>query len=445
MLSRNLRPKKPLPWVNSTLFCAKRRFLAQVANVQNVPTEDDEPFDVPISEDSFETYHFDHPPYTVGTTKRQLKNMYQDMFTIRRMELAADSLYKEKKIRGFCHLSTGQEAVAVGIENAISKEDKLITAYRSHGFTFMRGGSIKSIIGELLGRQDGISHGKGGSMHMFREGFFGGNGIVGAHVPVGAGIAFAQQYNDSENVTINVYGDGAANQGQVHEAFNMAKLWNLPVLFGCENNKYGMGTSAERASAMTDYYKRGLYIPGLRVNGMDVLAVMAAVKHGREFIRAGNGPLVHEYVTYRYAGHSMSDPGVAYRTREELKAERESDPVPSFRGKLIDWGVITEDEAKTIDKNIGTQNASFSQQVADIQRLLTEASNQTGLKFQMNPTGTTVEGPWDQVVQVIGFAHTLIHQEGVPRIQTDIRIQTRTDKVQPMEGNLVSVQRILSA
>jgi len=151
------------------------------------------------------------------------------------MELAADRLYKEKKIRGFCHLSTGQEGVAVGIEHAITRDDKLITAYRSHGFTYMRGASVKSIMGELMGRQDGVSYGKGGSMHMFVKNFFGGNGIVGASVPVGAGIAFTQAYNDTKNVTINLYGDGAANQGQVHEAFNMAKLWNLPVLFGCES------------------------------------------------------------------------------------------------------------------------------------------------------------------------------------------------------------------
>lgn len=158
------------------------------------------------------------------------------MMTIRRMEIAADGLYKEGKIRGFCHLSIGQEAIAVGIEHAITKQDKLITAYRSHGNTFMRGGSIKSIIGELLGRRDGISHGKGGSMHMFLPGcFFGGNGIVGAHTPLGAGIALAQQYEDTGNVTIDLYGDGAANQGQLHEAFNMAKLWNLPVMFGCES------------------------------------------------------------------------------------------------------------------------------------------------------------------------------------------------------------------
>ena len=149
--------------------------------------------------------------------------------------MAADNLYKQRKIRGFCHLSTGQEAVAVGIEHAITKEDKLITAYRSHGFTLMRGGTIRSILGELLGRRDGIAHGKGGSMHMYAKSFFGGNGIVCAHVPVGAGIAFAQQYNETKNVTLDLYGDGAANQGQVHEAFNMAKLWNLPVMFGCES------------------------------------------------------------------------------------------------------------------------------------------------------------------------------------------------------------------
>lgn len=154
------------------------------------------------------------------------------------MELTADGLYKERKIRGFCHLSTGQEAVAVGIEHAITKQDKLITAYRSHGNTLMRGGTVKNIFGELLGRRGGISYGKGGSMHMFTEGFFGGNGIVGAHVPVGAGIAFAQQYTDSGSVTLDLYGDGAANQGQVHEAYNMAKLWNLPIIFGCESRSF---------------------------------------------------------------------------------------------------------------------------------------------------------------------------------------------------------------
>ena len=268
-----------------------------------------------------------------------------------RMEMAADKLYKEKKIRGFCHLSTGQEAVAVGIEHAIDKKDHLITAYRCHGFAYMRGGSVRSIIGELLGRRDGIAYGKGGSMHMFATGFYGGNGIVGAQVPVGAGIAFAAKYENKDSVTLSLYGDGASNQGQVFEAFNMAKLWNLPIIFGCENNKYGMGTAANRSSAMTEYYKRGQYIPGLKINGMDVLAVKAAVQYGKEYTQAGRGPLVFEYVTYRYGGHSMSDPGTTYRTREEIQRMRSTnDPIAGLKQKLVDWGVTSEDELKAIDK-----------------------------------------------------------------------------------------------
>ncbi|KAJ5613000.1 hypothetical protein N7510_006194 [Penicillium lagena] len=328
------------------------RGLSQIATLEDIPVDNDKPFTVPISEKSFETHNFDPPPYSIETTKNQLKQLYYDMAKVRRMELAADQLYKEKKIRGFCHLSTGQEAVSVGIEHAISKEDRIITAYRAHSFTMMRGGTIKSIIGELLGRRDGIAHGKGGSMHMYANSFYGGNGIVGANVPLGAGIAFAQKYNNTTYVTMNLYGDGAANQGQVYEAFNMAKLWSLPVIFCCENNKYGMGTSADRASATTEYYKRGQYIPGLRVDGMDVLAVLSAVRHGRDFVKAGNGPLLYEYVTYRYAGHSMSDPGVAYRGREELKRERGNDPITTLKRKLVHWDIITDDEAKTIDRDV---------------------------------------------------------------------------------------------
>lgn len=267
------------------------------------------------------------------------------------MEMAADRLYKEKKIRGFCHLSTGQEAVATGIEHAITKEDDIITAYRCHGYALMRGATVKSIIGELLGRREGIAYGKGGSMHMFAPGFYGGNGIVGAQVPVGAGLAFAHKYNGNKNVSIALYGDGASNQGQVFEAFNMAKLWNLPVLFGCENNKYGMGTSANRSSALTDYYKRGQYIPGLKVNGMDVLAVKAAVQYAKAYAVAGNGPLVLEYLTYRYGGHSMSDPGTTYRTREEIQRMRSTnDPIAGLKTKLIEWNVVTEEELKEVDK-----------------------------------------------------------------------------------------------
>ena len=340
------------------------RRLPSVTNYQ----EDDKPFQVQLSDEAFETYELDPPPYTMDTTKKELKQMYYDMVAVRRMEMAADRLYKEKKIRGFCHLSTGQEAVAVGIEHAITKMDHLITAYRCHGFAFMRGGTVRSIIGELLGRREGIAYGKGGSMHMFSTGFYGGNGIVGAQVPVGAGIAFANHYEDKDNVTLALYGDGASNQGQVFEAFNMAKLWNLPIIFGCESeiailliwvteandvadNKYGMGTAANRAAAMTDYYKRGQYIPGLKVNGMDVLAVKAAVQYGKEWCRNGNGPLVYEYVTYRYGGHSMSDPGTTYRTREEIQRMRSTnDPIAGLKQKLLDWEVTSEEELKGIDK-----------------------------------------------------------------------------------------------
>ncbi|KAJ5287383.1 pyruvate dehydrogenase E1 component alpha subunit mitochondrial precursor [Penicillium angulare] len=283
------------------------------------------------------------------------------MTMIRRMEMAADNLYKQKMFLGFYHLSLDQEAVAGGIEHAISKEDKLITAYRSHDNILTRSDTIRSIIGELLVRRDGITHGKGGSMHMYAKGFFGGNGIVGANVPLGTGIALAQQYNDTKNITINLYGDGAANQCQVHGAFNMAKLWNLPGIFGCEriielivtiDNKYGMGTSAKRASASTDYFRRSLYIPGLRVNRMDVLAVLSAARHGRNFVKAGNGPLVYEYATYLYAGHSMSDPGIAYRTREELQEERQNDPISNLKAKLIEWGILSDEEVKAIDKDV---------------------------------------------------------------------------------------------
>ncbi|KPI34316.1 Pyruvate dehydrogenase E1 component subunit alpha, mitochondrial [Cyphellophora attinorum] len=321
------------------------------AEKDDVPDDDEAPFPVKLSDESFETYELDPPPYTLNTTKKELKQMYYDMVAVRRMEMAADRLYKEKKIRGFCHLSTGQEAVAVGIEHAITKEDAIITAYRCHGFALMRGGTVKSIIGELLGRREGIAYGKGGSMHMFAKGFYGGNGIVGAQVPVGAGIAFAHQYTGSKTTTLALYGDGASNQGQVFEAFNMAKLWNLPILFGCENNKYGMGTSAARSSALTEYYKRGQYIPGLKINAMDVLAVKAAVQYGREYTVEEKGPLVLEYVTYRYGGHSMSDPGTTYRTREEIQRMRSTnDPIAGLKMKILDWGVCSEDELKGLDK-----------------------------------------------------------------------------------------------
>ncbi|CAK7204646.1 alpha subunit of pyruvate dehydrogenase [Sporothrix eucalyptigena] len=354
--SMPLRTSMPAAFSKTTSVAAARRTVttdAASAHVEKsaVPQSDDEVFAINLSDESFETYELDPPPYTLDVTKKELKKMYYDMVVVRQMEMAADRLYKEKKIRGFCHLSTGQEAVAIGIENAITPDDDVITSYRCHGFAYMRGAAVRKVIGELLGRQGGISYGRGGSMHMFEKGFYGGNGIVGAQVPVGAGLAFAHKYQDKKNATIILYGDGASNQGQVFEAFNMAKLWKLPALFGCENNKYGMGTSASRSSALTDYYKRGQYIPGLKVNGMDVLAVKAAVQYGKEWTQNDNGPLVLEYVTYRYGGHSMSDPGTTYRTREEIQRMRSTnDPIAGLKQKILDWGVVNEEELKGIDK-----------------------------------------------------------------------------------------------
>lgn len=363
MFSKVLRvPRATAPLVRARAAAARPSTVAALRSVTTdaasshvdksaVPKTDDKPFQVTLSDESFETYELDPPSYTLDVTKKELKQMYYDMVVVRQMEMAADRLYKEKKIRGFCHLSTGQEAVAVGIEHALTRQDDIITAYRCHGFALMRGASVRSVIGELLGRREGIAYGKGGSMHMFSPGFYGGNGIVGAQVPVGAGLAFAHKYMGRKNASVILYGDGASNQGQVFEAFNMAKLWGLPALFGCENNKYGMGTAAARSSALTDYYKRGQYIPGLKVNGMDVLAVKAAVKYGKDWAVAENGPLVFEYVTYRYGGHSMSDPGTTYRTREEIQRMRSTnDPIAGLKQKILDWGVCNDEELKGIDK-----------------------------------------------------------------------------------------------
>lgn len=266
------------------------------------------------------------------------------------METASANLYKEKAIRGFCHLYTGQEACCVGMTAAIRHEDPVITSYRAHAWVYMKGVSVFGVLAELVGRVGGCSKGKGGSMHMYGPHFFGGNGIVGAQVPLGAGVAFALKYQGTDNICVVIYGDGAANQGQLFEAFNIAKLWDLPALFVCENNGFGMGTSSDRSSANTDYYTRGDYIPGLWVDGMNVLAVREGTRWASEFVRSGKGPLVLECATYRYHGHSMSDPGTSYRTREQIQEVRaKRDPITHFRDDLVDHQLATADELKAID------------------------------------------------------------------------------------------------
>ncbi|XP_016147187.1 pyruvate dehydrogenase E1 component subunit alpha, mitochondrial-like isoform X2 [Sinocyclocheilus grahami] len=293
------------------------------------------------------------PPLQAVLTREEGLQYYRTMQTIRRMELKADQLYKQKIIRGFCHLYDGQEACAVGIEAGINLSDHLITAYRAHGYTLTRGGTVREIMAELTGRRGGIAKGKGGSMHMYTKHFYGGNGIVGAQVPLGAGVALACKYLGKNELCVCLYGDGAANQGQIFETYNMASLWKLPCIFICENNKYGMGTSVERAAASTDYYKRGDFIPGLRVDGMDVLCVREATKLAAEHCRSGKGPILMELQTYRYHGHSMSDPGISYRTRDEIQEVRsKSDPISMLKDRMLSNNMASVEELKEIDVEV---------------------------------------------------------------------------------------------
>lgn len=275
------------------------------------------------------------------------------MFTIRRLENAAGSLYKEKIVRGFCHLYSGQEACAVGMRASLRDQDSVITAYRCHGWTYLMGVPVLGVLAELTGRQGGCSRGKGGSMHMYGKNFYGGNGIVGAQVPLGVGISFANKYNKNGGVCVTLYGDGAANQGQIFEVYNMAKLWKTPTIFVCENNGYGMGTSAERAAANVNYYTRGDFVPGIKVDGMDVLAVREATRFAVEFATSEQGPILLETETYRYSGHSMSDPGTSYRSRDEIQEVRQTrDPITSFREKITTTGLVTVEELKTLEAAI---------------------------------------------------------------------------------------------
>src|SRR5579871_2801085 len=286
----------------------------------------------------------------------RLKQFYSDMLLIRRFEEKAGQLYGMGLIGGFCHLYIGQEAVVVGMTAAKRDGDQVITAYRDHGHMLACGMDPKMVMSELTGRASGYSKGKGGSMHMFsaEKHFYGGHGIVGAQVPLGTGLAFANKYRGNDNVSITYFGDGAANQGQVYEAFNMAELWKLPVVYVIENNQYAMGTSVERSSAQAVLSKRGVSfnIPGEEVDGMDVEAVAVAGRKAVEWCRSGKGPIILEMKTYRYRGHSMSDPA-KYRTRDEVQAVREKrDPIEHFGQKLVQRGIATEDGLKIVDREV---------------------------------------------------------------------------------------------
>jgi pyruvate dehydrogenase E1 component alpha subunit len=290
------------------------------------------------------------------STPQEILTHYRDMLLIRRFEEKAGQLYGMGLIGGFCHLYIGQEAVVVGMQMAMKQGDQVITGYRDHGHMIATGMDPKGVMAELTGRTHGYSKGKGGSMHMFSvdKGFFGGHGIVGAQVPLGTGLAFANRYRGNDNISITYFGDGAANQGQVYESFNMAELWKLPVIYVIENNRYAMGTSIARASAQVDLSKRGLSfnIPGEQVDGMDVRAVKAAGEKAAQWCRDGKGPFILEMMTYRYRGHSMSDPA-KYRTREEVEKVRTThDPIDMARHRILENKIAKEDELKKIDAEV---------------------------------------------------------------------------------------------
>ncbi|XP_030747102.1 pyruvate dehydrogenase E1 component subunit alpha, mitochondrial-like [Sitophilus oryzae] len=290
------------------------------------------------------------PSITSELEKAEALKLFKQMDMVRRTENALAGLYREKKIRGFCHLVVGQEAVCVGINSIMRPQDTIITSYRCHGWAVLRCESISGVIAELLGFQSGAARGKGGSMHIYGPQFFGGNGIVGAHVPLGVGIGLKHKYTNDGAVSVVLYGDGAANQGQVFEAFNIAKLLMLPVLFIVENNYYGLGTASHRSSANPEYYRTCSFLPGIRCSGMDILTVRESTRYGFKHILDGKGPIIVEMMTYRYFGHSMSDPGTSYRDRDEISSVRErKDAIQHMKNMLVESKLATPEEIKAIE------------------------------------------------------------------------------------------------
>ena len=287
-------------------------------------------------------------------TLDDMMHLYEEMLLIRRFEEKAGQLYGMGLIGGFCHLYIGQEAVVTGIQSVQEEIDTVVTTYRDHGHMLSKGMDPKGVMAELTGREGGYSRGKGGSMHMFSQekGFFGGHGIVGAATAIGTGLGFAHKYRNDGGVAVAYMGDGSANQGQVAECYNMAALWDLPVLYVIENNQYGMGTSAARHAAGQLYARgQGYGIPGEQVDGMDVFAVQAAARQALDYVRTGNGPYILEVMTYRFRGHSMSDPA-KYRTKEEVDGKKMEDPIIKLKTLMMDEHSVKEEDLKSIDKAI---------------------------------------------------------------------------------------------
>jgi pyruvate dehydrogenase E1 component alpha subunit len=296
--------------------------------------------------------------------KEEYLDLYYQMVLIRQVEEAAAQLYQQGKVGGFLHLYIGQEAVSTGLISCRQPQDRVITAYRDHGVAINCGIPAKAVMAELLGKATGTSKGKGGSMHMadVSKNFWGGHAIVGAHLPIAAGMALGDQYQENDGITICMFGDGATNIGYFHEALNLSKVWNLPVLWVCENNRYGMGTSVERASAVPEIRQKaeGYCIPNSRVEGMDVLKVRQAAQEAIQFVRSGGGPYLLEIVTYRFRGHSMGDPE-RYRQQEEVKRWQENDPIGIYRDRLVQEGISTEAELEALDERASAETEAAVQ------------------------------------------------------------------------------------
>jgi len=338
----------------------------------------------------------------VEVTSDWMMSTYSQMFKIRRMEHLCDQSYKLKKIRGFCHLYVGQEAIATGMESVLNYQDSIVTAYRDHAWHVTRGGTPYEVFAEMFAKQSGASKGKGGSMHMYntKNNFYGGNGIVGAQVPIGVGLAWKYSYTNGQdspkNVAVALYGDGAANQGQIFEVFNMASLYRIPIIFVCENNQFGMGTSKKRGSAQPEFYRRCDFIPGLYADGMDVLAVQETTRVAKEWCLGGNGPIIIEFDSYRYMGHSMSDPDSAYRDPKDIEAVRsQRDCLTATRSLIIKNGLATEEEVKTMEKKVRKDvdeqhTKAFKAAPTDMSELITDVYSKDGIQVPLKSTQGTV-------------------------------------------------------
>ncbi|CAD6196071.1 unnamed protein product [Caenorhabditis auriculariae] len=293
------------------------------------------------------------PSTTVTLKKDEALQIYDNMKMIREMEDAGMKLYKEKKIHGFCHLYSGQEASAVGFNSAMDVDDAATTSYRCHGWAYLLGATVTEILAEMTGKVSGIANGKGGSMHMHTKRFFGGNAIVGSQTSLGTGVAFSFKYRNMKNVAVTCFSDGSANQGQLYESMNMAQLWKLPVVYVCENNGWAMTTKSNKSAAQPDYYTRGDYIPGIRVDARDVLATREALRWAKEHCNAGRGPVLLESVMFRFYGHSMGHPSLEPFTPEELEGiRRDHDPILLFKKRIIDAKLVNEAEIAAIDANV---------------------------------------------------------------------------------------------